>query len=139
MLETAKPEETLSVADAVAIVVGVVVGVGIFKTPSIVAANAESEGMVLLFWIIGGMASLIGALCYAELMSADPHAGGDYHYLYKAFGSAPSFLYAWARITVIQTGFIAMVAFIIGDYASEIFSLGPFSASIYAALAIILL
>jgi amino acid transporter len=69
MLETDKPEETLSVVDAVAIVVGVVVGVGIFKTPSIVAASAESEGMVLLFWLVGGLASLVGALCYAELMS----------------------------------------------------------------------
>ncbi|NTW06863.1 MAG: protein-L-isoaspartate(D-aspartate) O-methyltransferase, partial [Syntrophaceae bacterium] len=114
-------------------------GVGIFKTPSIVAASAESEGMVLLFWLVGGTASLIGALCYAELMSADPHAGGDYHYLHRAFGPVPSFLYAWARITIIQTGFIAMVAFIIGDYASEIFSLGRFSHSIYAALAIVLL
>jgi len=139
MLEKAKPEETLSVVDAVAIVVGVVLGVGIFKTPSIVAAGAESEGMVLLFWLAGGAASLIGALCYAELMSADPHTGGDYHYLHKAFGSIPSFLYAWARITIIQTGFIAMVSFIIGDYASEIFSLGRFSHSIYAALSIVLL
>jgi APA family basic amino acid/polyamine antiporter len=139
MLETDKPEETLSVVDAVAIVVGVVVGVGIFKTPSIVAASAESEGMVLLFWLIGGLASLVGALCYAELMSAYPHAGGDYHYLSKAFGSVPSFLYAWARMAVIQTGLIAMVAFIAGDYASEILHLGPFSASIYAALTIVLL
>ncbi|MEN6375389.1 MAG: protein-L-isoaspartate(D-aspartate) O-methyltransferase [Smithella sp.] len=139
MLGNAKPEETLSVVDAVAIVVGVVLGVGIFKTPSIVAASAESNTMVLLFWLVGGMASLIGALCYAELMSADPHAGGDYHYLRKAFGPVPSFLYAWARITVIQTGFITMVAFIIGDYASEIFHLGPFSASKYAALIILLL
>lgn len=139
MLENAKPDETLSVVDAVAIVVGVVVGVGIFKTPSIVAASAESEGMLLLFWLIGGLASLVGALCYAELMSAYPHAGGDYHYLNRAFGSVPSFLYAWARMAVIQTGFIAMVAFIAGDYASEIILLGPFSASIYAALTIVLL
>ncbi|HNS56369.1 MAG TPA: amino acid permease, partial [Smithellaceae bacterium] len=139
MFENAEPRESLSIVDAVAIVVGVVLGVGIFKTPSIVAASAESDGMVLLFWLIGGLASLIGALCYAELMSADPHAGGDYHYLQKAFGPIPSFLYAWARIAVIQTGFIAMVSFIIGDYASEIFRLGRFSTSIYAALIIVLL
>jgi basic amino acid/polyamine antiporter, APA family len=139
MLEAAKPEETLSVVDAVAIVVGMVVGVGIFKTPSIVAASAESEGMVLLFWLLGGLASLVGALCYAELMCAYPHAGGDYHYLNRAFGSVPAFLYAWARMTVIQTGSVAMVAFIVGDYASEIFRLGPISQSIYAALIIVLL
>jgi amino acid transporter len=139
MLEAAKPKETLSVHDAVAIVVGMVVGVGIFKTPSIVAASAESEGMVLLFWLLGGLASLVGALCYAELMCAYPHAGGDYHYLHRAFGSVPSFLYAWARIAVIQTGSIAMVGFLVGDYASEIFRLGPISQSIYAALTIVLL
>ncbi len=139
MPDPARPRETLSVVNAVAIVVGMVVGVGIFKTPSIVAASAASEGMALLFWIAGGIASLIGALCYAELMSACPHAGGDYHYLNRAFGSVPAFLYAWARLSVIQTGSIAMVAFLIGDYASEILRLGPFSSSIYAALTVILL
>ncbi len=139
MLPEAKPKETLSVFDAAAIVVGMVVGVGIFKTPSIVASSAESDGMVLLFWLLGGLASFVGALCYAELMSAYPHAGGDYHYLSRAFGSAPSFLYAWARMVVIQTGSIAMAAFLIGDYASEILRLGPLSTSIYAALTIILL
>ncbi len=139
MPDPARPRETLSVVNAVAIVVGMVVGVGIFKTPSIVAASAPSEGMALLFWIAGGIASLIGALCYAELMSANPHVGGDYHYLNRAFGSVPAFLYAWARLSVIQTGSIAMVAFLIGGYASEILRLGPFSSSIYAALTVILL
>lgn len=139
MLEFARPRETLSVVDAAAIVVGLVLGVGIFKTPSIVAASAGSEGMLLLFWLAGGLASLVGALCYAELMSAFPHAGGDYHYLNRAFGFVPAFLYAWARLAVIQTGSIAMVAFLVGDYASEIFRFGPFSSSWYAALTIVLL
>lgn len=133
------PKETLSIVDAVAIIVGVVVGIGIFKTPSIVAASADSEIMLILFWLMGGAASFIGALCYAELSSTYPHAGGDYHFLQKAFGSTPSFLYAWARMAVIQTGSIAMVAFLIGDYASEILRLGPYSTSVYAALTIILL
>ena len=139
MPETAQPEQTLSVVDAVAIIVGMVVGVGIFKTPSVVAANAQSGGMILLFWLLGGFVSVIGALCYAELMCTYPHAGGDYQYLLRAFGPVPAFLYAWARLVVIQTGAIAMVAFIIGDYASEIFHLGSFSPSIYAALIIIIL
>ncbi|MBN1474234.1 MAG: amino acid permease [Syntrophaceae bacterium] len=134
-----KPKETLSILDAVSIIVGVVVGIGIFKTPSIVAASADSETMLVLFWLMGGAASFIGALCYAELASTYPHAGGDYHYLHKAFGNIPSFLYAWARMAVIQTGSIAMVAFLIGDYASEILTLGPYSTSVYAALTIILL
>lgn len=117
MSSVSRPEETLSIVDAVAIIVGMVVGIGIFKTPSIVAASADSEGMLILFWVVGGAASFIGALCYAELTSTYPHAGGDYHYLHRAFGRVPSFLYAWARMAVIQTGSIAMVAFLVGDYA----------------------
>jgi APA family basic amino acid/polyamine antiporter len=139
MLSASKPKETLSVVDAASIVVGVVVGVGIFKTPSIVASSADSEGMLILFWLLGGAASFIGALCYAELTSAYPHAGGDYHYLNRAFGGVPSFLFAWARMAVIQTGSIAMVAFLIGDYASEVLRLGPYSTSFYAALTIVAL
>ncbi|MDI6742023.1 MAG: amino acid permease [Smithella sp.] len=134
-----KPKETLSIFDAVAIIVGMVVGVGIFKTPAIVAASSDSEGMLILFWLLGGLASFIGALCYAELTSTFPHAGGDYHFLRKSFGGTPSFLYAWARMAVIQTGSIAMVAFLIGDYASEIFRLGAYSTSWYAAFTIVLL
>ncbi|MGB7541124.1 MAG: amino acid permease, partial [Burkholderiales bacterium] len=76
----AGPAQVLSLTDAVGIIVGIVVGAGIFKTPSIVAANAASEGMLLAVWVAGGFVSLIGALCYAELATAYPHTGGDYHY-----------------------------------------------------------
>jgi len=135
----AKPRQTLSVTDAVAIIVGVVVGVGIFRTPAIVAASATGEGMLLLLWLAGGAISLAGALCYAELTSTYPHVGGDYQYLCRAFGRFPAFLLAWARLAVIQTGSIAMIAFLIGDYASEMLHLGHYSSSIYAALTIVLL
>ncbi|MFC1651203.1 APC family permease [Candidatus Latescibacterota bacterium] len=131
--------KTLSVADAVAIIVGVVVSVGIFKTPSIVAANSGNENTLLILWLIGGVVSLIGALCYAELSSTYPHAGGDYHYLFRAYGGAAAFLFAWARMTVIQTGTIAVLAFLIGDYASEVLYFGGYSASVYAALTIVIL
>lgn len=66
MIAVSKPRETLSVVDAMAIIVGIVVGVGIFKTPSIIAASAGSEGMLILFWLLGGAVSLVGALCYAS-------------------------------------------------------------------------
>jgi basic amino acid/polyamine antiporter, APA family len=116
-----------------------VVGAGIFKTPSIVAASVGSENIFLLVWLAGGLASLIGALCYAELASAYPNAGGDYHFLTRAFGQGPGFLFAWARMTVIQTGSIAMLAFLIGDYLSEVRNLGTYSSSLYAAAVVILL
>ena len=74
-----KQEGSLSVRDVVAIVVGIVIGVGIFRTPSLVAANAGGPGLLILIWILGGVISLNGSLCYAELATAYPHPGGDYH------------------------------------------------------------
>ena len=133
------PEENLSILDSVAIVVGVVVGVGIFKTPSLVASVSDGGAMFLLFWILGGLISFVGALCYAELTSTYPNAGGDYHFLKNAFGHVPAFLFAWSRMTVIQSGSIAMVAFLIGDYASAMFRLGPVSNAIYAIAAVVIL
>jgi len=131
------PTDFLSVTDAVAMIVGIVIGAGIFKTPSLVAASSSSELLILGAWLAGGVISLIGALCYAELTSTYPHAGGDYYYLIRAFGRVPAFLFAWTRMAVIQTGSIAMFAFLIGDYASEIFRIGPLSASIYAVLVVV--
>jgi len=137
--EAARPVPTLSLADAVAIIVGIVIGAGVFRTPSLVAANAPSESAVLLIWLAGGVVSFVGALCYAELATAYPHAGGDYHFLTRAYGRAPAFLYAWSRITVVQTGSVALLAFVFGDYASQLVPLGTFSASVYAALAVVAL
>ena len=89
----ASPVPTLSLGDAVAITVGIVVGAGIFRTPSLVAANADIESAVLLIWLAGGVVSLIGALYYAELSITYPHTGGDYHYLTRAYGRPLAFLY----------------------------------------------
>jgi len=134
---TLKP--TLSVVDASAIVVGMVIGAGIFETPTLVAQNAGSQGVILFAWLLGGVASLIGALCYAELTTAYPHPGGDYHYFMRAFGTNIAFLFAWARMTVIQTGSITLFAYAFGDYASQILPLGSYSSAIYAALCIAIL
>lgn len=123
--------------DAVGLTVGIVLGAGIFKTPSLVAANAGSEGGLLLAWFAGGVISLIGALCYAELATTYPSAGGDYHFLYRALGRGPAFLFAWARLTVIPTGSIALLAFAFGDYASQLVRLGEHSSAIYAALVVV--
>lgn len=122
--------------DVVALTVGVVVGASIFRTPSLVAENAGTPLLTLSVWALGGAVSFIGALCYAELASAYPHAGGDYHYFQRAFGDWMAFLFAWARLVVIQTGSIALLAFVFGDYATELWSLGPHSSSIYAGVAV---
>ena len=133
------PIPTLRLKDAVAITVGIVVGAGIFRTPSLVAANVDSESAALLIWLAGGLVTLVGALCYAELATTYPHTGGDYHYLTRAYGRPLAFLYAWSRITVVQTGSVALLAFAVGDYASQLVSLGQYSSSIYAALVVVAL
>lgn len=87
-------------------ILGIVIGAGIFRSPSIVAGNSENGILFLSYWIAGGLISLIGALCYAELTTAFPDTGGDYHFLTRAFGKRFAFLFAWARLSVIQTGSI---------------------------------
>jgi basic amino acid/polyamine antiporter, APA family len=133
------PRRTLSTTDAVSIIIGIVIGAGIFRTPSLVAANSGTEEIVLLLWALGGLLSFVGALCYAELATAFPNAGGDYHFLRRAFGENIGFLFAWGRLSVIQTGSIAMIAFLVGDYATDVFPLGDYSSSWYSVLTVVLL
>jgi APA family basic amino acid/polyamine antiporter len=135
----AQPRPVLGLRDAVAIIVGIVVGAGIFKAPAMVAGMSGSPGWMFAAWILGGAVSLIGALCYAELATAHPHAGGDYHFLRRAYGRNVSFLFAWARFSVITTGSIALLAFVFGDYMSEVLPLGRHGSSLYAAGVIVVL
>lgn len=134
-----EPKAMLTVTDAVVIIVGIVVGAGIFRTPSLVASNTGGWELFISVWLLGGAVSLIGALCYAELSTAFPNTGGDYHFLMRAFGRRFAFLFAWARMSIIQTGSIALLAYIVGDYTAQLFSLGTYSSAIYAALVVILL
>jgi amino acid transporter len=127
-----QPAQQLSTFSAIAIIVGIVIGAGIFKTPSMVAGVTGDAGWLIVAWVLGGVISLAGALCYAELATTYPHAGGDYHFLARAFGKPASFLYAWAKATVINTGSIALLAFVFGDYMSKVVNLGPHSTALWA-------
>ena len=104
------PHQTLSLFDAVTMIVGLIVGAGIFGTPAIVAGAVQSQAEMIAVWVAGGVFSVIGALCYAELATAFPSAGGEYNFIYKAFGRSVAFLYGWARMTVIVAGSIAVFA-----------------------------
>jgi amino acid transporter len=121
--------------DATSVVVGIVVGSGIFFMPSLVAANAPSPGIVLALWLAGGVIALVGSLCYAELAAAYPDAGGDYHFLRRAYGPEVAFLFAWGRMAIVQTGALAAAAFIAGNYLAS--ALPVATPSLYA-IAIIL-
>ena len=135
-MASAPPKRVLSVSDGVAIVVGIVIGMGIFRAPSLVAGAAGSEGWALGLWALGGVVSLLGALTYAELASAYPNKGGEYAILARAYGKPLAFLFGWARLTVIQPGTIAAAGFVLGDYLTPLLPLGPNSNAVYAALGV---
>ena len=124
---------------AVALIVGIVIGAGIFKTPSLVAGISGDAGWALVLWMVGALISIVGALCYAELCTAYPNAGGDYHFLHRAFGRNISFIYGWSRATIINTGSIALLAFVFGDYMSTLVNLGTYSSAVWALLIVIVL
>ncbi len=125
--------------DACAMIVGLIVGAGVFGTPAIVAGAMGEETLVIAVWVAGGVFSIIGALCYAELVTAFPSAGGEYHFLQRAFGRSLAFLYGWARMTVIVAGSIAIFAYLFGDYFSRVIYLGEYSSAIWAALVVFVL
>ncbi len=137
--QSGAPRASLSVTDGALMMVGIIIGIGIFKTPQLVALNVPSETWFVLAWFMGGVATLIGALVYAELAAAYPSTGGEYHFLTRAYGRPVGFLFAWARTTVIQTGAIAAVCFVLGDYAQQLYSLGPYGSAIYGATGLLIL
>src|SRR6267142_2836605 len=139
MARETRPLELLSVGDGIFLTVGMIIGALIFKAPSMVAGATSGPWPFLLAWLLGGAISLCGALVYAELASRHPHTGGEYVFLNEGMGRGVAFLFAWSRMTVIQTGAIAAVAFVFGDYASEIFSFGKNSSAIWAVGGVIVL
>ena len=133
------PVRLLSLSGAIAIIIGIVIGAGIFKTPSMVAGITGDIGWMMAVWVAGSIISIAGALCYAELATTYPHAGGDYHFLSKAYGKNIAFLYGWAKATVINTGSIALLAFVFGDYMTKVLALGQHSTVIWAIAIIVAL
>lgn len=133
------PARLLSRSGAIAIIIGIVIGAGIFKTPSMIAGITGDIGWMMAVWIGGAVISLAGALCYAELATLYPHAGGEYHFLNKAYGKNIAFLYGWAKAAVINTGSIALLAFVFGDYMTKVLPLGQYSAVIWAISIIVAL
>ena len=108
---------SLSLWDAVSIIVGIVVGVSIFKAPSIVFANVPTPLEGLAAWVFGATIALCGALTYAELATMHRAAGGEYVYLTRAYGRWLGFLFGWAQLTGVFSGSIAQMAYVFADYA----------------------
>lgn len=133
------PARVIHQWEAVCLIVGLVIGAGIFKTPSLVAQFTQDPGWLITAWIVGAVVSFTGALCYAELSSAHPHIGGEYHFLTLAFGRRLSFLYAWTKATVINPGSIALLAFVFSDAISRVLALGPRSEGLWALVVVVML
>lgn len=131
------PRPTIGARHALALCVGIVIGAGIFRAPTIVAGASASEMLFLLSWAAGGLLSILGALTYAELAATYPSAGGEYHFLERAFGRRLAFLYGWARLTVIQTGSLALLAYIVADYLSALWPIGAGGSPLYAAALVV--
>ncbi len=114
-LEQPPGHAKLGLWDAVSIIVGIIVGVGIFANPRIVFGDAPSAWAALGLWVLGGLFALVGAFCFAELASTYPRSGGEYVYLSRALGRFVGFLFAWAQLTVIRPGSIAGLAYIFAE------------------------
>ena len=129
----------LGLKEAVTVLMGSIIGSGIFLTPRAIAQAVPSPGIILLVWIVSGVLTLFGALTYAELGAMMPRSGGQYVYLREAFGPLWGFLFGWTFFLVIQTGSIAAVAVAFAEYSGYFVPLSPSLIKVVAILCILLL
>lgn len=116
------PARALTLFDSTSLIVGIIVGAGIYQTAPDVARGVGGAWGVPAIWLGGGLLSLCGALGYAELASAYPREGGDYVYLGRAYGRWAGFLFGWAQLAVVRPGDIAVMAFVFGGYAARLYA-----------------
>src|SRR5512138_175267 len=137
------PKRELSLFDSTSIIVGIIIGSGIYQMAPDIAKGAGSAWGVIALWIVGGLLSLCGAMSYAELATAYPVAGGDYVYLSKAYGRWAGFLFGWAQLTVVRPGDIVVMALAFATYARAIYDPlaghAELSQRLFAATAVLVL
>jgi APA family basic amino acid/polyamine antiporter len=148
--EKSKPVELvkgLGLLDASTIIIGSMMGSGIFIAPALMAGYIQTPGLIMLMWLIGGVLTICGGLSYGELAASMPKAGGQYVFLREAYSPLLGFLYGWTVFLVIQTGFIAAVAVAFAKYlgvffpslseTNILFSVGNFSVNSAQAVGIL--
>jgi amino acid transporter len=107
--------------DTVCIIVGIIIGIGIFRSPGSIFAMSSGPWQALGIWIVGGLLCIVGAFCFAELASTYPRSGGEYVYLTHAFGPWLGFLFAWGQLLIVRTGAsIVVMAYIFADYTMKL-------------------
>jgi len=122
--------------DSIAINIGIVIGVGIFRVPSEVAKYVHSPEWMITAWILGGLISLTGVLCYAELSSLFPRSGGTYIFLKETYGPKMGFLFGWMEFSVLRAGSLAGVAYVFSAYLKNFIAIGPGTEKAIAVSAI---
>jgi len=130
---------SLGLTDATLLVIGCIVGVGIFRSASAIAALVQSPLAILALWIFGGALALCGALCYAELAALFPKTGGDYVYIREIYGKFAAFLFGWTKLFVERTGTIAILGAVFAEYLGRVIPYGAPRVPWIAAGAILVL
>ncbi len=128
----------LGLTEAVSIVIGRIIGSGIFRTPGPIMALVASTALFGVVWVLGGIVTIFGAVCYAELVAMMPKSGGPYVYLKAAYGPMWAFLRGWAMFFVSETGSIAAVALVFAEYLNALYSIvtgAPFARVYIVAIA----
>jgi len=135
------PKKQLTLFDAVSIILGIVIGAGIYETTPLIARSVPDSFWLICIWIAGGLISLTGAACYAELTTTYPNEGGDYVFLTRAYGRRMGFLFTWAQFWLIQPANIGAIAYIFARYADQIWplSMGHTGLMIYSIVAVVVL
>ena len=123
---------TLGLFTTVMMVIGGVIGSGIFRKPGVMAAQVGSPELLLGVWVLAGVLTLFGALTNAEIASLIPETGGQYIYFERMYGPFFAFLYGWATFAVMQCGSIAAVAYVFAEYATQFVKLPEFQAGLAA-------
>ena len=132
---SAIPKRVLTQFDCICIIVGTIIGSGIFKIPSVVASIVPDTFSLILVWCVGGLVALIGALCFAELTTTYPDRGGDYGYLKRAFDRRIGFAFSWCAFWIVRPANIGLMSMIFGEFAAKALP-GTLPMLVFAILAI---
>jgi APA family basic amino acid/polyamine antiporter len=130
---------SVGLVDAIAVLVGVTIGSGIFRVPAIVAGQLQAPGTVILCWVLGGVIALFGALTIAELAGALPRSGGIFAWLLESFGPLPAFVFGWTELAVIRASSLGATSTIFADYLGYFVPLTAMQVRYVAAAVIVLI
>lgn len=130
---------TLGVFDGIALLIGIMIGAGIYKTPKIIAGYLGSFSTIIFLWILVACFVFISGLIYAELGTRLPRTGGEYVYISRCFGPFAGFMFGWAQLFIIRTSAAASLAIVTADYARTFFKLSGFAHTALALSVIVLL